>query len=192
MQPNLKLVYSSPYPAVKSLNGQRRRTAWLDSAFEDADRLDAKTSNELSANAFRNTRVLLIGFATACLCDIRQDLRSIGVSVTVAASNVLQLHDVSNIELGVTHVLVNFDAFDDAPDGVDALMAFRRTAPDLIVVLCSKVVCGDDFGVERARICDATLRVPIGAPRLARGLLSAAINHGLLGRALRSEVLDED
>ncbi|MBE0455601.1 MAG: hypothetical protein IBX58_18365 [Roseovarius sp.] len=156
---------------------QRRRTASLDSVFEDADRHAAKTSDQLGANAFRNTRVLLIGFATGRLRDIRQDLRSIGVSVTVAASNVRQLHDVPNIELGVTHVIVNFDAFDDVIDGVDTLMAFRETAPDLVVVLCSEVVCGDDFGVERARICDATLKLPIGAPRLARGLLSAASNQ---------------
>lgn len=181
MQPKLELVHSTPHPMGKPLGAPgrvQRRSAWFAAATLDVDRLEAEAKTKLVVDSFLETRVLLIGFTGPQLCEIRQTLRAIRVSATAAASNVGQLQDVAEMGLGFTHVLVNFDAFDDVEAGVDALMAFRSAAPELVVVVCSEMVSGDDFGTERARICDATLKLPTSATRLARGLVSALSNRG--------------
>lgn len=177
MQPKLELVYSAPYP-IGAPGGVQRRSAWFAAAAVDADRLQAKVERKLVTDSFLETRVLLIGFTGRDLHEMRQTLRAIRVSATAAVSDVGQLRDVAVMGLGFTHVLVNLDAFDDVEDGVDALLDFRAAAPELVVVVCSAMVSGDDFGSERARICDATLKLPASATRLARGLVSALSNHG--------------
>lgn len=180
MRPKLELVHVSPQPVTRKPDASRgpsRRALWLAAVTEDSTRLDAKIESRLLADTFRYTRVLLVGFSPEHLYDTRQRLRSIGVAATASASDVQQLHDVSCMDSGFTHVLVNFDAFDDVEAAVETLMTFRPRAPDLIIVACSEVVSGDDVGSERARICDATLKLPVSTPRLIDGLVKAFLNH---------------
>lgn len=146
---------------------QSRRAAWLASASRDADRLDAMAASKLEGEPLRTPRVLVIGFEKGHLSNIRQGLGAIGVLATATASNVHRLREFATAGLGFSHVIISFDAFGDVAEGVDALMAFRRIAPDVSVVMCSEHVGGDDFGSERARICDATLKLPTSAARMA-------------------------
>lgn len=180
MPPKLELVPVSSRPPGWTPNAAQstgRRTAWLASAGLDSRRIEALAAEKLCRDAFEDARVVLVGFSDAHLCDTRQKLRSIGVTATASASTARQLADLSDMRLGFTHVFVDFDAFDSVEDAVDALIAFRLNAPGVIVVAFSEAVSGDDFGRERARICDATLRLPISAPRLRDGLVSAELNH---------------
>lgn len=180
MQPRLRLVSNAGHP-TKAKRTTRRdatsRDAWLASALEYPERLEDKAAKALRSNTFQHTRVLLIGFTPRHLSDTIYNLRSIGVAATASLSNVHHLHNVSDVGVGFTHVLVNIDAFDDIEAGVEALMAYRSSAPDLIVLICSEMVGGDDFGSERVRICDATLKLPISLPRLVDGLVKAFLNR---------------
>lgn len=180
MQPRLRLVSNASHPTKEKRTTCREATsrdAWLASALEYPERLDDKATKELVSNTFQHTRVLLIGFTPRHLDDTKNKLRSIGVAATASVSSVLHLQNVCDSGLGFTHVLVNIDAFDDIEAGVEALIEYRSSAPDLIVLICSEMVGGDDFGSERARICDATLKLPISSPRLVDGFLKAFLNH---------------
>lgn len=134
----------------------------------------------MDAGGLEEARVLLLGFPPVHLSSLRDSLRSLGVHVTAAAPSVMQLPDVAEMGLAFNHVLVHFDAFDDVEAGVEALIAFRASAPETIVVVCSALVSGDDLGSERALICDATLRLPVSTPRMREGLFAARNNHAEL------------
>ena len=180
MQRKLELVHDIRQPTSEKQKASRTiaaRAAWLGSAVEETERLEVNAARALLADAFANTRVLLVGFEHEHICEMRQKLRYIGASAIASASSVRQLEDAADMRLGFTHIMVNFDAFGDVEVGVDALLSFRSRAPSKIVVACSEKVGGDDFGTERLRICDATLKLPISAPRLADGLLAAFLNH---------------
>ncbi|MCC5984118.1 MAG: hypothetical protein JJU42_07120 [Rhodobacteraceae bacterium] len=182
MQAKLEPVHVDSRPLgwnAASAQGAGRRSAWLASAMLDSERLEAVATEKLLYDGFEGMCVLLVGFSHADLCDTRQKLRSIGATATATASvaALRQREDVSDMRHGFTHAFVNLDAFESVDDAVDALIAFRSNAPELIVVAFSEAISGDDFGKERARICDATLRLPISAPRLRNGLVTAEMNH---------------
>lgn len=180
MQLKLRLVSNAGHP-TKARRTTRRdvksRDAWLSFELEYPERLEDKAKKALRSKVLQNTRVLLIGFTPRHLADTTYHLRSIGVAATASISNVHHLQNVSDLGVGFTHVLVNIDAFDDIETGVEALIAYRSSAPDLVVLVCSEIVGGDDFGSERAGICDATLKLPISLPRLVDGLMKAYLNH---------------
>jgi CheY-like chemotaxis protein len=142
-----------------------------------ASRLWAGAAERMAARGLADARVLLVGFPPEHLSSLRESLRNLGVHVTAAASRVLQLPNVAEMGLAFSHVLVNVDAYEDVESGVDALAEFRASAPELVVVMCSMLVGGDDLGSERTLICDATLRLPVSMPRLRDGLLTATRNH---------------
>jgi len=180
MQPRLRLVSDAGHPAEKKRTTRRDaalREGWAASKFADCDRLEVNAADALLAQLFQDSRVLLIGFAPGYLSDLRTSLRSIGVAATGSVSDVARLNDVSEDSLGFTHLLVNIDAFDDVNAGVEAFVKLRFDAPDLIVVACSEFIGGDDFGAERARICDVTLKLPVSAPRLVNGLVTGVLNR---------------
>lgn len=180
MQPKLELVHdtqnlivNNAFPVIK----ERSRRAWLAAVLDDKERIELKTNQVFGENILANSRVLMLGFSAKTLADMRQILRRTGVVATASASNVRQLYDIPDTGLGFTHVIVNLDAFEDIDTAVDMLMDFRKRAHDVVVVACSEAVGGDDFGSERARICDATLKLPVTVSRLATGLTAASHNH---------------
>lgn len=130
--------------------------------------------------------VLLVGFPVALSTRIRADLIAIGVRSTGMTADVEKLVDPAIAALGSTHLLVNLDSFDDLDSGVDTLLGLRRDAPDTVVVLCSADVGDDDFGPERAMICDATLQLPLTPARLGQGLWKGMSNN-VAFRARREE-----
>lgn len=180
MQPKLELVYAAPHAISRNQSGVRtsmRRQAWLASAADATERLDATAAEKLVADAFQNARVILFGFSGKHQREIRHMLRSIGCMAIATGSDLRQLQDVCAMGMGFTHVFVNIDAFEDVEDAVVALMAFRSNAPGMILVAFSESVSGDDFGTERRRICDVTLKLPVSAARLTNGMVTAFLNH---------------
>lgn len=173
----LELAHNVPNPAMVNLSKDFPATAresWLKSVLKDEDRHEANAASLSTSASCGSFRVLLLGFTYDSLSQIKQRIKATGVIATASASNVEQLCDVAYMGLGMTHVVVNLDAFEDLAAGVDALIEFRESAPDIGIVLCSERVGGDDFGSERSAICDATLKLPATTPRLAAGLLAAS------------------
>lgn len=60
---------------------------------------------------------------------------------------------------------------------IDDLLALRRHAPDLPVLLFSTEVRGDDLSTDRLMLCDATLRLPVTPARFGAALADAAGNN---------------
>lgn len=180
MYPKRELLHASPRPIGGSPTTARsagRRSLWLASATDDAERLEHVATRKLLAEAFEQTRFLLLGFEGEDLYVLQQKMRSIGICGGAPAFSVCQIDRASEMGLNFTHVLVNLDAFDSIEAAVEALITFREKTPDLIVVAFSEMTSGDDFGSERAAICDATLKLPVSTPRLADGLVTAFLNH---------------
>lgn len=145
---------------------------------DDARNLDHffhRVDENIRVNSTYRARVLLVAFSPKYLEELRDHLRGIGVHVNATTPNVKQLSHSGNMGAAFSHILVNFDAFDDLETGVDVLAAFRKRF-DHAVVLCSEHVSYDDLGSERSAICDATLRLPISLERLQRGLRAASAN----------------
>jgi hypothetical protein len=180
MYPKLKLAQDACNPVQKQRNSTLKNAArsdWLAAATEDIERLEAKVAESLFADKFHEARVLLVGFSADHLCDTRRNLRLIGVEAVASTSDVGQLQNLSEMDFGFTHIVVNFDAFSDVEAGVEALIELRSNAPSLIIVACSEMISGDDLGRERSLICDATLKLPVSKSRLEQGLLIAFLNH---------------
>lgn len=169
-------------PNGRGFRHAKDRVGEVGAVSDIADRLWSGAADRLDAERLAEARVLLLGFPPEHLAGLRENLRCGGVRATAAAPSVMQLRNVVEMGTAFSHVLVNFDAFDDVESGVDALVAFRTGAPGIIVVVCSALVGGDDLGSERALICDATLRLPVSAPRLRDGLVAASVNHDERGR----------
>lgn len=167
----LELVRGSPHSRA------RNPVAWLGALIKESGRLDTLAAETLVANSFQHTRALLIGFSNDYLLDIRNKLRSIGFTATASMSDIRKIDDISKLKPGFGLVIVNFDAFADMDEAVDAMLEFRSATPDLSVVAVSEMVSGDDFGSERAPICDVTLKLPVSKTRLAQGLVMAQQNH---------------
>jgi hypothetical protein len=150
------------------------------SRFADIDELAAKTFaraiRQQAHDGHAKARVLLLGFHGDDLTDLRGQLRQIGVKTTAAISNPYRLPEFSAMQQAFSHILINLDAFEDVDEGIDALLAFRAVARGFVVILCSAKVSADDFGTERAPICEATFRLPISLAALQQGL-SIGIMH---------------
>lgn len=153
----------------------------LDIGFPDPRVLEGRLFLESKARSefidLDRTRVLLCGFESRALADIRRLVRSAGVSSCASCSNVLLLRDVIGMEEAFTHLIVNLDAFGSTDEAVLYLMAFRALTSDFILIAMSASVAADDLTTERKAICDATLRAPLSVTRLRDGLIAASANY---------------
>jgi CheY-like chemotaxis protein len=137
------------------------------------DRLEA----QVRPAALSSARVLLMGFDGANRALLRGWLRGFGVPVAAAAPGIGHFGDTVSICRAFNHVIVNLDSFDSIQAAVEALLTFRKRAPNVTVVAVSSDVSGDDLGRERTAICDATLRAPISQERFRTGLIEAGANR---------------
>lgn len=124
-------------------------------------------------------RVLLLGQVGPQRADVRDMLQQIGVRMTVIVGRARHLSELAELASFFDCVMIDFDAFDDAEDGVDALLDFRRKSPGIAVMLLSSLVKDDDLSGERSAITDVTLRVPTTGDRLRRALSAATENHAM-------------
>lgn len=143
----------------------------------EESRLWGRAAARMAARSLDTGRALLFGFSPEDLSVLREDLRGMGFRVAAAATRADQILDLSGMSGIFSHILLNFDDFPDVETGVSALLSFRSEMPDVVVVLLSRQVAGDDLSLERATICDATLRLPVTRQRLLAGILTAAENN---------------
>ena len=167
----LELVRASAHPRAK------KSMTWLGALIKDFERLETLAAQERVANSFQDTRALLVGFSNGNLLDIRDKLRSVGLAATSSMSDIRRIGDISELRSEFGLVIVNFDAFPDMDEAIDAMLQLRADTPELSVVAVSEMVNGDDFGNERAPICDVTLKLPVSKTRLAQGLVMAQQNR---------------
>jgi hypothetical protein len=130
----------------------------------------ARAIRQQTTESHVKARVLLLGFQGDDLADLRNALRQSGVTTTAAIGSVKRLPEFATMQQAFSHILVNLDAYEDIEDGVNALLEFRAAARGFVVILCSAKVSGDDFGTERAAICEATFRLPVSISALQYGL----------------------
>ncbi len=147
------------------------------------DRLWTDTGFKMEAASLSNKRVLLVGFSSQQRAALREMLAEIGVRMTAVVRTVQSLASIAELDSAFGIVIVDFDAFNDADGGVEALLNFRARSSRSPVILCSATVKGDDLTSERAAICDATLRMPGTRDRLKAALVAALENHWAHQRA---------
>ncbi len=121
-------------------------------------------------------KVILVGFGNAERSKVMDTLAALDVRKSASIRDVCGLIGADEVYREFDLVLVNLDAFEDIPTGVDELMCFRKRHAAASVVLLSKL-SSDDLGPERRAICDATLRMPLNTSRFADGLQAALTNH---------------
>ncbi len=140
-------------------------------------RLFTTATDRAKATSLADARVLIVGFSADQLPGLRRSIQRVGVRGIGSTPSVQKLDMFSEMKSAFSHVVVNFDAFEDTESGVDALFTFRMQASEFVIILCSAYASGDDFGTERAAICDATLRLPVSEHRVRAGLMAGTENH---------------
>jgi hypothetical protein len=135
-----------------------------------------KLDRHLSVHGVNPQRARLIGFAAAQQGPLLLAFATIDLATATSSAeiNVLQNSDSWD---QVDCVLINHDAFEDSLTAVETYLSFRKRFPTKTVILVSTQIRGDDFGLDRAAICDATLRFPVSSERLRSGILAAVENR---------------
>lgn len=89
-----------------------------------------------------------------------------------------RIRDLLSVERGPSAVaLVDIDSFGGISRCFDALRAVRRIAPHRPVMIVSRSFRYDDFSLERAPVCDASLAWPSGTESLLAGISVALANN---------------
>lgn len=81
-------------------------------------------------------------------------------------------------------LVVQIDGFGEIEDIVDQVMAFRRNAPGVPLILISTGFRQDRLGAERLALCDVSLRDPVNL-----GQVQAAVDQALQNNLLWQERL---
>lgn len=162
---NLSGVNSSRDAVARSLEPLRARVPETQNSLQEAS-LWHEAGERIKTRTASGLRAIVIGFDPEARQHLLSKLREIGVVQTASISDVCALEGSTEITRPFDIIVVNFDAFGDPVDAVDALVEFRKSLQNKRVILISAQVKGDDFGSERKAICDATLRSPVTNERL--------------------------
>ncbi|MGP9789980.1 hypothetical protein [Roseinatronobacter sp. NSM] len=159
--------------------GLNRSSELTDCANTDRneDDLWGEFIRRMNDSSFDDVKALLVGFSELDLHRMRTHLRSIGVNLIASTPSLRCSEASSPVENIFTHVLINFDAFEDTEAGVETLLTLRGKNTNAVTILCSKVVSSDDFDSSRILICDATLKMPLTDKRLRNGFIAANANN---------------
>lgn len=126
----------------------------------------------------------LIGYEVHVLGDTGRSLLS---AATVAERAARSLTVDDNVRRGLNRVgrktpaptlcLVDIDGTENLAEAVDVLAAFRRSHPDVAVVVASREFKRNDYSHERFVIADASLRLPASPASVALGMRAAIANN---------------
>lgn len=122
-------------------------------------------------------KAVLAGFQPEEQGRLAEELDNIGLRTASARLDECSLRNLSAESCSASHLFINLDAFDAIEDGIDQLMALRAKNSNLIIVLCSANIRGDDLGNERSALCDVTMKLPLTNSRLRAGLRAARENR---------------
>jgi hypothetical protein len=136
----------------------------------DIEALWSCVTRHFDAQPMPHQRVLLLGFDGMGLMQLHDLLAQLNVTICTGTAS-LHMLTVDRAQLRhVDVVVLNLDAFGDVDHAVETLRRFRARIPEMAIVLISSEVRADDFGPERAPICDVTLRAPASLLRLKEAL----------------------
>jgi hypothetical protein len=159
---------------ARAVAAQRWQSGLLD---ECVARLDGALTKKLKdARTEGPSSVVLIGFDSQDAAEISDLLPQ---RYRIATNPACPLKSGMAIPSGAV-VLVNAEHFDDLGDAVDALMTLRKTRPDLVVILASRSLNGDDLSLERSVACHASLRLPTRCGNVERVMRAATENAASL------------
>jgi hypothetical protein len=181
------MTISAPYDAVATLRIARRAKRIgatvpetehaMATPGQHEDRLWSEMTTRFAQASPADMRVLLVGFEQTERAQLRNALRSLGVAATAASPCVQQLPSIARMGLAFSYVIVNLDAYPSTEDAIDALLAFRLQVRNIVVIAASAEVSDDDLSLERATICDVTLRMSLTERRLLRCLVVGHDNN---------------
>jgi hypothetical protein len=174
---NLVSYLSDDTEFVSMMLGNARSDAAAKPMASD-DQLWHELERRLSAGRGSIQRLLFVGFAAKELGSLLDACRRLDPDLEVSSDHlaVLRASDRGPWDC----MVINHDAFEDPQTAVDDYLALRKRFPDRIVILISSEVGGDDLGLDRAAICDATLQFPVSLERLRLGLRAAAENRRMM------------
>lgn len=123
------------------------------------------TPNLGTAAVTTSPECLIVGLELDDASWVAAEAKAAGLKTRVVP--IEQLATVNRECWSTVALVVNVDAF-DLGDIVDTLIAFRRNAPEVSVIILSAAFGGDEFQGERKAICDISLRLPLSFRRVQR------------------------
>jgi hypothetical protein len=167
---NWKSVVARLAQPARSTSAGQERQATPDHLWCEMDRC-------VSENKLDALRTLLVGFEAQVRGQLLDSFGLIDAKVSASACETRALRAQTEFWDRFDCAVINHDSFEDTETAVDAYLAFRQRFPCKVVILVSASVSGDDLGMERAAICDATLRLPVSPERLQLGVRAALTNR---------------
>tara|TARA_R110002020_G_scaffold67179_12_gene176570 strand:+ start:17814 stop:18389 length:576 start_codon:yes stop_codon:yes gene_type:complete len=121
----------------------------------------------------KKVAVGIVGFCEPNLIAVENLLHEIGVHKVTPFKGITQLYESINRPCNMkkyqrefSHVIVNLDSFPSLECGIDSLLDFRKVLKSTRIILTSTYAVRNDFGDEKASICDATLSLPLSSTTL--------------------------
>ena len=125
-------------------------------------------------------RIICIGQLTSPIWAHFDWLGDVAISITSSIDPMAGLVRASKLPPNRLLLLCDIDGFDELEQAVEALVQFRRDYPDVTVVVASKGFGAHDFGVERAMLADASVKLPTGKVAMGLALGAAISNHRVI------------
>ncbi|MCC6001022.1 MAG: hypothetical protein JJU19_09195 [Pararhodobacter sp.] len=125
---------------------------------------------------FPRGHAVLVGTLSEQTMPLRQVATSHGADLMVMAPRHVRLDMVADCAAIMDVCVIEEASFDSVEDMVDFCLLLRQRCPDLPIVILSRSSRRDDLSLQRAPICDATLRAPVTEAALVGGLQAARQN----------------
>ena len=144
----------------------------------------AEAGKRHAAGQMAGLQVLLVARQAEGLAGLADRFRLAGARVALGADlGALLARIVANPKL-CGCLVVQIDGFGEIEDIVDQVMAFRRNAPAVPLILISTGFRQDRLGAERLALCDVSLRDPVNL-----GQVQAAVDQAFQNNLLWQERL---
>ncbi|MCF2870813.1 hypothetical protein L0664_07020 [Octadecabacter sp. G9-8] len=108
--------------------------------------------------------------------DIVMDLSDDVGDITTCDSVSSVLRYATNCDGAMTIALLDIDLMDELHETVPRLLTLRQANPELVIVIMSRTFAHSDFSAERARIADASVRLPASQSTLLAAFRAAVSN----------------
>lgn len=140
-------------------------------------RLCACSRNGLLETHLVDRSILFIGFNSDERKVLRDYLQFCPTRANTFATTVSQLYYFIDMKSSFSHLIINFDNFQEVEQGIDLLKVFRKRNSETAIILVSSTIAEDDFAVEQELLCDVALRKPTTLCRLRRALVEGMMSN---------------
>lgn len=125
--------------------------------------------------------------SSKCIYVISSENQTLFQHAATAAANANSIVELSGIDEvkqriqaaghGRSVLVIDIETLGDTSEAVEQLLEFRRDAPGVPVILCSRTFARHDFSMTRSAIGDASVRLPCDAVSVALALGHAIENN---------------